>query len=273
MKRGILALGLAAVFGCTASGNGSGAQAASAQDGLRPVGPVDFAGLAAMVSWEYTGFPEPTGLNVTLSQGHLLWQIWDDASACVTAEPQDIEVRANGILLEMTDGGGVTRRSTVPGRGSERDVCQSLGFMIPALSPLPSDEDVTITLRSGERRASIEIPGFGRPRVIELEGGAVRAGERVSLHWRPADDEWDGGKASPSVTVRPQVGPAPRRIETGNGLRVEPPEFSFVMPRRSRAKSNSRCPFSACGRRPALRVAQAFGAVTPPCADRATLSE
>ncbi|MDQ3365854.1 MAG: hypothetical protein M3680_10545 [Myxococcota bacterium] len=146
--------------------------------------------------------------------------------ACFVA-PEALEVAVDGQLLVREHRGGPARPTMISGVPILLSPCIGATYRSRAGASFAATAQTVVTMTLGPRRGRMAVRHLLARRELRIEpSNRLRPGDRVTLTWSPATDEWGGYAAGASVHIY-----EPDDFSTyGTQLAIAPPRFRFTLP-------------------------------------------
>ncbi|WP_394827972.1 hypothetical protein [Pendulispora albinea] len=166
--------------------------------------------------------PQPMQLTVQLSRH----ERWTDRDPDCFVAPDDMHVTVDGQVLELSDKGGKARPMMISGVEMQLINCAPAIFRSRMNSIFEDRVESTVVVEGSGRRADARIRHLLARRQVQIEpSNQLRPGDRVTLVWTPAEDEWSGSTESTDVHIY-----YPNDFSVVVKPDVAPPRFIFVVP-------------------------------------------
>ncbi|MDQ3336064.1 MAG: hypothetical protein M4D80_12920 [Myxococcota bacterium] len=145
-----------------------------------------------------------------------------DSEECFVA-PAGMRIVVDGQPLELASPGGKSRGQMISGVRVAFSTCNGAMFRAAQIEPRPRSQ---ITVELGNLRAHMTVQNLLVTRVLRvLPSAQLRAGDRVTLEWTPASDEWGSGSTPTDVFIY-----HPNEVSVHPPVESKPPHFHFTMP-------------------------------------------
>ncbi|MBA3818950.1 MAG: hypothetical protein H0X17_08675 [Deltaproteobacteria bacterium] len=146
--------------------------------------------------------------------------------ACFVA-PEALEVAVDGQRLVLQHRGGPARPTMISGAAILMSPCTGATYRSRAGASFPPTAQSVVTITHERRQGRMAVRHLLAPRELRIEpSNQLRAGDRVTLTWSPATDEWGGYGAGVYVHLY-----EPDDFSThGTQLAITPPHFRFTVP-------------------------------------------